>query len=125
MIWAFYWLLTVFLGFTIVYGGYAALHETSETEQPTQATVTDSSSVQAQNPNNANVTRDRGELLYMNHCRTCHESMVHIRGKRRAKSLPDLQYWVGRWSVEIDLKWSAEEIEDVTNYLNDLYYQYH
>ena len=117
-------LLTVFLGFTIVFAGYAALKEVSESDMPQTPAATNASTAQAENPNNANEPRARGELLYQNHCRSCHESLVHIRSKRRVKSLADLQYWVGRWSVEVDLKWSGQEIEDVTYYLNKLYYQY-
>ena len=54
----------------------------------------------------------RGEMLYTNHCLSCHESIVHIREKRSAKNL------------ELDLKWSSHEVEDVVLYLNLRYYHY-
>jgi cytochrome c5 len=65
----------------------------------------------------------RGELLYENNCQGCHTSVVHVRETRRAHSLKDLEYWVKRWSGELKLQWSAEEISDVVGYLNRRYYK--
>jgi cytochrome c5 len=66
----------------------------------------------------------RGQLLYENHCHACHESTVHIRKDHKAKNYADIQYWVGRWSKELDTKWSSEDIEAVAKYLNDTFYHY-
>ncbi len=66
----------------------------------------------------------RGEALYENHCRECHESNVHIRSKSKVRSLSDLRGQVARWSVELNQGWGSEEITDVSGYLNDRYYQY-
>ena len=68
--------------------------------------------------------QDRGQQLYENHCLSCHESTVHIRGDKRATSFNDIQYQVGRWSEVLSLSWTEEEINDVVNYLNARYYQY-
>jgi len=66
----------------------------------------------------------RGKLLYENHCLSCHESLVHIRQDHKAKTYEDVQYWVGRWAVELDVKWSADEIDAVVQHLNDTFYHY-
>lgn len=66
----------------------------------------------------------RGEMLYSNHCLSCHESIVHVREKRNAKNLDAIRDAVTRWSQELELKWSSREIEDVVLYLNLRYYQY-
>lgn len=67
---------------------------------------------------------DRGQALYENHCRTCHEPQVHQRDSRRASSYADLQQWVSTWSWHAGLGWSAEEIADVVDYLNRQYYHF-
>ncbi len=68
-------------------------------------------------------TGSRGEQLYENNCQVCHTSVVHVREKRRARTLKDLEYWVKRWSGELKLQWSADEINDVVDYLNQRYYK--
>lgn len=69
-------------------------------------------------------TFDRGQALYENHCRTCHETQVHLRETRRAATLDELQKWVATWSWHAALGWSSEEIADVTDYLNRHYYHF-
>lgn len=69
-------------------------------------------------------TGSRGQMLYENHCQVCHTSVVHVRETRRARSLKDLEYWVTRWSGELKLPWSAEEISDVVDFLNRRYYKF-
>ena len=71
----------------------------------------------------ANTPVPRGKLLYENHCTTCHDSTAHIRSDHKAKSIDDITYWVNRWQTELALKWKADEIQDVVNYLNDEYYK--
>jgi hypothetical protein len=66
----------------------------------------------------------RGEMLYTNHCLSCHESIVHIRNKRQVKNLAALHSTVSHWSKELELQWSSREIEDVVLYLNLHYYHY-
>ena len=65
----------------------------------------------------------RGELLYENHCTVCHDSTVHTRANRKAKSIADLRGWAARWSGELKLNWSSEEIDDVAEYLARRYYK--
>lgn len=66
----------------------------------------------------------RGELLYNNHCRVCHESNVHIRNDRKAKSTTDIIYWVTRWSTHLKLNWSVEDKHDVAHHLNERFYKF-
>lgn len=68
--------------------------------------------------------KSRGALLYENHCRVCHESNVHIRNNRRAKSISDIEYWVTRWSTHLELNWKKQDITDVTNYIDSTYYKF-
>jgi mono/diheme cytochrome c family protein len=66
----------------------------------------------------------RGELLYENHCTGCHESIVHIRENRRARSVADVRGWVARWSAELKLNWSGEEIDAVAEFLSNRFYKF-
>lgn len=66
----------------------------------------------------------RGQLLYENHCMACHKSMVHIRAQQQARSLPALRAQVVRWAAYMQLRWGKEEVEDVVNHLNHLYYRF-
>lgn len=66
----------------------------------------------------------RGQLLYQNHCTVCHESNVHIRNKRKARTLTDITMWVSKWSEHRDLRWTTDEIKAVRDYLNQTYYKF-
>jgi hypothetical protein len=69
-------------------------------------------------------TASRGQLLYENHCLGCHDSVIHIRQHDKARSLADIRHWVIRWAQHLKLDWSNEEINDVTNHLNQTFYDY-
>lgn len=66
----------------------------------------------------------QGMELYGNHCTGCHESTVHMREKRKAKSLAQVEVWVRRWASVLKLGWGEEEVKAVAGYLNSRYYQY-
>lgn len=66
----------------------------------------------------------RGMELYENHCTVCHESQVHIREKRKGKSLVQVEAWIRRWAGELRLGWTDVEVRDVLHYLNSQYYKY-
>jgi cytochrome c5 len=70
------------------------------------------------------ITGSHGELLYENHCTGCHTSRAHLRDHRRAKSTSDVEGWVRRWSGELKLDWSSEDVKDVTNHLVRRYYKF-
>ena len=66
----------------------------------------------------------RGEVLYAAQCGSCHNSHVHWRDKTLAKNWPTLRAWVRHWEKFNELKWSEDDITEVTRYLNRLYYHY-
>lgn len=66
----------------------------------------------------------RGKALYESRCDSCHAESVHGRAKREATGYESLRGWVRRWSGNLGLKWTAEEIEDVTVWLNGRYYRF-
>ena len=66
----------------------------------------------------------RGELLYSTHCIGCHGTQVHWREKTLVTDLASLRAQVVRWQKTTDLKWSDEDIAEVTRYLNVLHYHY-
>jgi len=66
----------------------------------------------------------RGSALYETRCNACHESSVHQRSARKAKSFDALRAQVLRWSAEAGGSWSGDEIDDLTRYLNQRYYRF-
>lgn len=66
----------------------------------------------------------RGQMLYENHCMSCHESVVHIRGNQRTRSLAELRGRVSHWASALHLRWGKEEVEEVVTHLNDHYYKF-
>lgn len=78
---------------------------------------------QTEPPQAPEVAVPRGQLLYENHCRGCHESVVHVRERRRASTLAALEGWVRRWVAAQSLGWDDEEIAEVTAFLNARYYK--
>jgi len=66
----------------------------------------------------------RGQMLYENHCMSCHESVVHIRGNHRTRSLAELRGRVLHWANALHLRWGKEEVEEVVAHLNAHYYKF-
>lgn len=66
----------------------------------------------------------RGQLLYESTCVQCHAESVHNRKQRIAQSFDDVRWYVTRWSKAAGKTWSADNIHDVTLYLNERYYRY-
>jgi len=73
---------------------------------------------------NVFASEQRGQLLYENHCRICHDSSVHIREKQKAKNIEDIMSWVNRWRSHLELPWNKQEITDVADYLNESFYHF-
>jgi mono/diheme cytochrome c family protein len=67
---------------------------------------------------------DRGELLYGARCVGCHTESVHNRAARKALTIDGIKAQVRRWNAYLNGAWGEREINDVTTYLNDLYYKY-
>jgi mono/diheme cytochrome c family protein len=66
----------------------------------------------------------RGKLLYETNCSECHTKSVSERPNRKAKSISDIRHSVVQWEKYKGYKWSGEEIDDVTQYLNNRFYKY-
>lgn len=66
---------------------------------------------------------ERGKLLYENHCKVCHTSVVHVREDRKATSREEIRTWVQRWNKELGLQWGSVDVDDVIEYLNERYYK--
>jgi len=75
-------------------------------------------------PLTVSANMERGRLLYENHCTSCHASTVHIRDQRKTKSQAELRAWILRWSGELKLNWSEDELADVYRHLNNRYYKF-
>jgi mono/diheme cytochrome c family protein len=67
---------------------------------------------------------ERGRALYENHCMVCHTSKVHRRNPPSAIDAEALRFIVKVWVEEQKLRWSAEDIEDVVQYVNSTYYRF-
>jgi mono/diheme cytochrome c family protein len=66
---------------------------------------------------------DPGRALYEHHCQHCHAQWVHERDGRRVTTLGGLRQQVASWSVHAGLRWTSEEIDLVTRYVNRRFYQ--
>ena len=66
----------------------------------------------------------RGQLLYENHCMSCHESVSRIRTLQHVTSLSELHAQVLRWAEYLKLSWDKGDIREVTAHLNNHYYKF-
>lgn len=64
----------------------------------------------------------RGQQLFETTCTSCHEDNAFTREQRLAQDYATLVAQVQRWENNLGLHWSAEDITDVTRYLNNTYY---
>lgn len=76
-------------------------------------------------PKGPEIESSRGQLLYENDCRGCHESVVHVRERRKASTPAAVEAWVRRWSGELKLGWGDDEVRAVSRYLDERYYKFH
>lgn len=65
-----------------------------------------------------------GRQLVDSNCNSCHQSEVYTRKNRRVKDLDQLRTQVRRCEFSLDLRWFDDQIENVTNYLNEQYYKF-
>jgi mono/diheme cytochrome c family protein len=66
---------------------------------------------------------ERGRALHDTHCRMCHDSVAYKRDKKVAASYEDVRAQVVRWQANSSLRWSEEDIDNVTAYLAKTYYK--
>lgn len=67
---------------------------------------------------------ERGQMLYENHCRGCHDSVVHIREAHKATSVDEVRHQVARFAQFLELGWEERDITDVARYLDRRYYRF-
>lgn len=68
----------------------------------------------------------RGALLYQTYCGDCHYERVHDRPPERSivKSRASLQAQVERWAPQTRRKFTADEVRDVSEYLDRTHYKF-
>ena len=67
-------------------------------------------------------SQNRGALLYSTHCIACHTEQVHWRDRKRVTDWRSLRSEIRRWQEIMGLGWNREDIDEVAQYLNILYY---
>ena len=67
---------------------------------------------------------ERGKTLYSARCVGCHDKSVHNREARKALTIGGIKAQVRRWDAFLNGAWGNDEVNDVTTYLNELYYRY-
>ena len=68
-------------------------------------------------PNNAHA-------LMTQHCVQCHGTEVYTRNDRKVNSLDGLGRQVRRCEIALELRWFDEDIQAVTDHLNDQFYRF-
>lgn len=68
----------------------------------------------------------RGKALYETHCLTCHYERIHKRDPARSlvRTLPQLRVEVARRAEQAGRRFSAEDVDDVAEYLNQSHYRF-
>jgi hypothetical protein len=67
---------------------------------------------------------ERGRTLYENHCQVCHTSAVHARVNRIAMTRTEVRQLVENWQSQGKLGWSADDINDVVDFLSRTKYHF-
>ena len=67
---------------------------------------------------------EHGKRLHDVACISCHGTELYRRDERVASSYDALREEVDRWQLSMKLKWRGEDIDDVTDYLNNTFYNF-
>ena len=62
----------------------------------------------------------RGQMLYENHCQSCHTPKIHARLNKPQLNKAQLRAIVDDWQREERLSWTAQDTEDVVEYVNQM-----
>jgi mono/diheme cytochrome c family protein len=65
---------------------------------------------------------ERGRALYESACIGCHGRSVHARARKSVHSCAELRTTVARFARTQGRNWDAEDLDDVTAWLNHRYY---
>ncbi len=66
---------------------------------------------------------ERGKLLHETHCRMCHDSIAYKRDNKLATDYAQVKAQVIRWQTNTGLHWSQDDIDSVTAYVAETYYE--
>ena len=69
---------------------------------------------------------ERGKLLYDTHCVACHYERIHDRAPAQSlvRSIDELRAEVSGRARLTDRKFTAQELEEITAYLNRSHYRF-
>ena len=65
---------------------------------------------------------ERGRALHDTHCRMCHTAAAYKRDSKVAQTYEGVRAEVVRWQKNSSLRWTEDDIENVTAYLAKTYY---
>jgi mono/diheme cytochrome c family protein len=65
----------------------------------------------------------RGQALHDTFCVACHTAVVYERADRLADTYLEIRQQVDRWQGNARLRWSQQDIESVSEYLANRYYE--
>lgn len=68
--------------------------------------------------------RDGAQTLMPQHCVQCHGTEVYTRKDRKVTSLEGLGRQVRRCEIALELRWFDEDLQAVTDHLNDQFYRF-
>lgn len=73
----------------------------------------------------AQADSERGRRLYELHCGSCHYERVHERDRWRSRirTVADLRAEVERWSRQAKHSFTADDLNDIVEYLDRSHYQ--
>jgi mono/diheme cytochrome c family protein len=66
---------------------------------------------------------ERGKVLHENHCKMCHDSIAYKRDSRIAQNYAEVKAQVIRWQTNTGLRWTAEDVDNVTAYVARTFYK--
>ncbi|MGD2074200.1 MAG: cytochrome c [Gammaproteobacteria bacterium] len=67
---------------------------------------------------------ERGKALHDEHCTKCHGSGVYTRDDHFVKDKAGLKKQVQRCHLTVGAQWFEEDVNDVVEYLNSMYYHF-
>jgi hypothetical protein len=65
----------------------------------------------------------RGEQIHKD-CLPCHNTTLYVSPQRKIKSLPELRDEVARWGDYYNPALSKQDVDDITAFLNEKFYNF-
>lgn len=66
----------------------------------------------------------RGQQLVGAHCGECHDNAIYGSAQRKANDLATVRQQIESGAMALGLNWSAADIADVEQYLNQAFYKF-